>query len=455
MHRHLKALIFSFSLLFITHHQLSAAITTYDETFTTNDIYGADFSSRLNSNFQRSLTGGINSINSANIVDDSLDEADMADNINPRIRTYEGASCEFVDDGLLPATSASLSTTISAGTAYPRGYRCDKASATNKTYGASLWTWTDIDQNCDFQYPTAAIGGATPAVSTNSIRLARVSTDATTVNTVTDLRVTSCSQGAFSDLASTTGAASNLDEVLKTGKNRASADNGWVQGLRVSWDGLTTTFTVKPGSAYINGYYRVNTVDTSVPQTADAPSTGTSGLDTGAIAASTRYFVYAAADEDGAEDMSFSISASPTAPTGVTNYRKIAQIQTDASSSYVSRDMLTYHTVSTIEMIGGWVKFDGSTTPLQLADAFNVSSLTDNGTGDHTATWDTDFETPNYSFSGAAHGTGGAATRTFGINGGTSNPQLAGSLRFNTFNSAGSDTDSPIVAVMAIGKKKE
>ena len=388
--------LFLLSLLVIGSHQLSAAVTTFDEVFTTNDIYSADFSERLNDNFSRALTGGINNINAANIVDDSLTEAEMADDINPRIRTYEGASCEFVDDGLVPATSASLSTTISAGTAYPRGYRCDKASATNKTYGASLWTWTDIDQNCDFQYPTAAIGGATPAVSTNSIRLARVSTDATTVASVVDLRVTSCSQGQFSDLTSTTGAASNLDEVLKNGKNRASADAGWVQGLRLSWDGLTTTFSVLSGSAYINSLYRVNTSTTSVPQTADSPSAGTSGLDTGAIAASTRYYVYAAADEDAVEDMSFSISASNSAPTGVTNYRKLGQIKTDASSNFVSQDMLTFHTINSFEVAAGGVKFNGSTAPLQIGAQFNVSSLTDNGTGDYTITWDTDFNTPNY-----------------------------------------------------------
>src|SRR3990167_1603375 len=114
--------------LFLSIPQAFGASTTYDNIFASNDVFSATFPSRLNDNFAKSLTGGINNINSVNVVDDSLDESTMADEINPRIRTYEGAACEFVYTGLLPATSGTLSTTISAGTAYPRGYRVNKAS---------------------------------------------------------------------------------------------------------------------------------------------------------------------------------------------------------------------------------------------------------------------------------------------------------------------------------------
>ena len=43
-----------------------------------------------------------------------------------------------------------------------------------------------------------------------------------------------------------------------------------------------------------------------------------------------------------------------------------------------------------------WVQFDGRSTP-SIADSFNVSSITDNGTGDYDVNFSTNMSNANYS----------------------------------------------------------
>lgn len=249
-----KKLLFTIPLFLLFIGIGHAAVTSLDNTFVANDQYSSDFYSRLNRNFTQVLNGGVNSINNANIVDDSLTEAEFADEINPRVRTYEGAACEYVYTGLLPVTGGSLTQNTSAGTAYPRGFRINKASATAHSYTASKWTWVDIDQNGDFQYSEQAIGSATPSVATNSIRLARVSTDGTTVFSVLDLRKTSCTNGPFSIISDAAGEAT-LGDILKY--------PGWANGLNITTKDSHSVY-INPGAAYINGEYRVSVGQTTV-----------------------------------------------------------------------------------------------------------------------------------------------------------------------------------------------
>lgn len=335
----IRNLFIAISLLVICSQQLSADITTYDNVFSTNDVYSSDFSTRLNRNFNQSLTGGINNITATNIVNDTILEADMADEINPRIRTYEGASCEYVDTGLLPATSANLTSNISLGVAYPRGYRINKASATSRTYTASRWTFVDIDINGDFQYSEVTIGAATPSVAANSVRLARVSTDATQILSVQDIRVTSCTSGPFNIIRDASGEAT-LEDIVKYGSG------GWLHGLGIVTND-STSVTVQPGTAYINGKYRTLTANTSPSiSTTATPGTSVSGIDTGSVAASTTYYLYAVADESGVSPSTFVYSTNVSSPSGMTNYRRFGQVTTTSGSSLATND------VSAISYIG-------------------------------------------------------------------------------------------------------
>lgn len=89
--------------------------------------------------------------------------------------------------------------------------------------------------------------------------------------------------------------------------------------------------------------------------------------------------------------------------------------------------------------IKGWCSFTGTGTPA-IRDSLNVSGLTDNGTGDYTVTWDTDFADTTYC---VVVSSSAFATKIQSV--------AAGSVRVETFNSAGSNEDAGYVSVMAIG----
>lgn len=91
--------------------------------------------------------------------------------------------------------------------------------------------------------------------------------------------------------------------------------------------------------------------------------------------------------------------------------------------------------------VKAWISFDGTGT-ISINDSYNVSSITDNGTGDYTITWDTDFADTNYCVVGSEIS---AATR------GVSFSNIAtGSVSVHVFNSSGAAVDGH-VSVMAIG----
>ena len=305
------------------------AITSLDNTFVANDQYASDFYSKLNRNFVQVLNGGVNNIEAANVKNDTLVEANMADEINPRVRTYEGAVCsDFVYTGLLPQTGASLTTDITAGTGYPLGYRVKKNANVAHTYTASKWTWVDVDTNGDFHYTETAFGAGAPSVFANSMRLARVSSDTTTVNNVLDMRITSCTTGPFSLIADATG-ESNLGDLLSTG-------GGYAIGMNIVSKDATSVY-IQPGSIYINGEYRTLSSQLEVPINSSGSSTaGTSGLDSGSVAADTTYYLYVAADQDAIKTPTGIFSTNPTTPSGVTNFRKIGEITSDSGSGFTA-----------------------------------------------------------------------------------------------------------------------
>lgn len=89
--------------------------------------------------------------------------------------------------------------------------------------------------------------------------------------------------------------------------------------------------------------------------------------------------------------------------------------------------------------IKGWCDLTGTGT-IAINDSFNVSSVTDNGTGDYTVTWDTDFTNTYYAVAALA-----------------TSPQIeysskaTGATRVITRNSGGSAADSQTVSIIAIG----
>jgi len=444
-----KSYIFLIALLFIGSHIVSAGTISFDQLAVSSDLTVTKWNSDMDRVYQK-----VNSnIQTDNIAADTILESDCGDDMNPRIRTAENASCvDLVYTGLLPTTTTgTLTGSVPAGTVYPLGYRVVKSSPTPKTFDASKWTWVDIDVNGDFTYPTSAIGGATPAVSPNSTRLARVSTDPTEVSEVTDLRKTSCTAGPFDIISDSAGEAS-LEDLFSVGTpvrrhyRGEATPQGYAAGSYVSWDGVSNSFKVLKGSLYINGKYRRISQDLTVPATADDPLQGTSGIVSGSLAADTNYNVYAVADLDGVKNYSVSFG---TSAAGLTNYRKIGTIKTNASSVFtVTSDPITVHGINGKEVIGGWLHYNGVAN--QILGSYNVSSVTDVGTaGEFTITWDSDFVSADYVVAGSAREPANNEGMIVSIATGSS--VTKGAVTISVVKYDGTATDPSVVTVLAVG----
>ena len=74
-------------------------------------------------------------------------------------------------------------------------------------------------------------------------------------------------------------------------------------------------------------------------------------------------------------------------------------------------------------------------------DSFNVTSITDNSTGDYTVTWDTDFASANYAVV--------ALSTRVGIF--MDQLKTAGAVYVNTLTGADADADAADVCVIAFG----
>lgn len=101
-------------------------------------------------------------------------------------------------------------------------------------------------------------------------------------------------------------------------------------------------------------------------------------------------------------------------------------------------------------IIKGWVNFQGSST---VNASFNVSSITDNDTGDYTINWDRDFADANYAIACWARFVSGQNVMVCSSDSATS-AYLAGSVKITTARADNSTVlDPTIVTVIAVGSQ--
>lgn len=126
-----------------------------------------------------------------------------------------------VFSGLTIATSANLSSTITAGKALVGAVRI-ATNATPYTFTASQDTYVDLKNDGTFAYLPVANGAASPAVTANAIRIAKVVTSASAITAVTDLR------GAPTSTQAAVGSATKWNGASKTVST--AAPSGGVDG---------------------------------------------------------------------------------------------------------------------------------------------------------------------------------------------------------------------------------
>jgi hypothetical protein len=92
-----------------------------------------------------------------------------------------------------------------------------------------------------------------------------------------------------------------------------------------------------------------------------------------------------------------------------------------------------------------WVNFNGTGT-VAIRGSGNVSSITDNGTGDYTVNFTTAMPDVNYSFNGTTSDDATAGAIVY-LSGTWATNGLVGSIRIRTVNNLFSATDRTFVAV--------
>lgn len=118
----------------------------------------------------------------------------------------------------------------------------------------------------------------------------------------------------------------------------------------------------------------------------------------------------------------------------------------------------TGNTVSGSTVVNGsakaWVNFNGNSGSVAIRAAFNISSITYNGTGDYTVNFTT--ARPNINYSAIACASGDTTTWTTAVgmytaNGGTQETPTTSSFRFVTTRAGSIITDKTYILVSVFG----
>jgi len=112
--------------------------------------------------------------------------------------------------------------------------------------------------------------------------------------------------------------------------------------------------------------------------------------------------------------------------------------------------------IAPLQLARAWIRFDGTGTP-SIDDSFNVSSITDHGTGDYTITFTNALPSANYTVAGSAQYVGSVtpgASVAPANTGDAVEPLTTGSARVAVWVDASGGPvryDSPLVTITFIG----
>lgn len=111
------------------------------------------------------------------------DLSDALDVPNDIVTRFDETLGDFVSSGLTWSQSSLLVGSMTAGIIYINGYRVS-VSATSYTFPASKDTYVDVNVAGTLAYTPVANNAAAPALAADSIRLAKVVTNATAITSV-------------------------------------------------------------------------------------------------------------------------------------------------------------------------------------------------------------------------------------------------------------------------------
>jgi hypothetical protein len=195
-------------------------------------------------------------------------------------------------------------------------------------------------------------------------------------------------------------------------KQRNADDDAWIV-----WGALDQT------NDYFLPYLEGASIKTLLAAKADSSSLGTASTkDTGTAS--------------GEVPLNSDLGSASTKDTGVTN----GDVPIIGAGDKLPESIIPG------EAVKAWINFD-STGTISIRDSFNVTSITDNGVGDFTITWDTDFADVNYAWVGTSTGIGSSVS----IGDPFASHQFVGSISIDQTNSLGGRVDRSYIGIIAMG----
>lgn len=147
------------------------------------------------------------------------DESSNSVDVDPMSRNEGFQGLNFVQTGLVSTTSSGLTAAISSGTYYIGGKRYTYAGGT-KLLTASKDSYLDIDTSGIITEVTATIGAASPALTANSIRIAKVLTGA---GSITSHNTGTVLDTAFDSIGNRIRRLSPFDRIIGMGIKAGAA----------------------------------------------------------------------------------------------------------------------------------------------------------------------------------------------------------------------------------------
>lgn len=108
------------------------------------------------------------------------------------------------------------------------------------------------------------------------------------------------------------------------------------------------------------------------------------------------------------------------------------------------------NTLTKENTLKGWINFDGSGT-IAIRSSFNVSSIVDEGAGNYTINWDTDFADDEYSISGFCRST--TAIGDVWVGQGLNDTFNSSATEIQIRSSSAQALDSTLICVNAVGNQ--
>ncbi len=206
------------------------------------------------------VANSFTSINASNITDArtfaSLSKTGDA--------TFQGSFSNFVASGITIPTSATLTTSSTAGILYYGGNKVFVASDGGHTYTASKDTYVDVSSAGVYTYLEVANGAGAPALTPNSLRVAKVVTNASAVTAVVQAGADSNGMPIYPHAPTAKATGSDIDtgtDDSKTVTSKAIADSliqsGWTPA-RETWTYVSAddpTYTFKISGVDLTGKY--------------------------------------------------------------------------------------------------------------------------------------------------------------------------------------------------------